>query len=372
MPRIASLASLASLLLSFSVNSSLHAQLAFNAIVGRESVIDDSFTERWSFEPSQPLFEYEALRDNESVDAISMGPDGYLYAAGNNVGQISVFRFKTLSGKPVDLYSPTYPYPKAFATFLGGPVYDMKHGPDGNLYVAATDFGFTGPSGSAAILRRIDGASGDVTGEINLGENRFIQGVDFSPDGQFMHVLHGPLSYLAGQGARRLSTFPLPTVFAPPGFPPQPLEGYLHRESFGFTLGDRAEDVTLGPDGLLYISDSTAEAVLRYATNGQFVDEFVHEFVHDLHFIDDRLLGLLRQNWPQSNRLLEIDPGTGNVTTLIDGALDPQPGYLIFGEIAPFIVPEPGPAALLGVLAAIAPFCRSWRRSVEHFSMLGC
>jgi hypothetical protein len=234
-----------------------------------------------------------------------------------------------------------------FATFMGGPVGDMAHGPDGRLYTAATDFQ-PGPSQGGAVIRRFDGVTGNLAGQVWLGSGG-IGEIQFSADGQFLHVLRTTITDVPSDPSSRVSTYPLATLFAslPPGVPPI--------EAAGFVVGDGITDMAVGPDGLFYLSDFAGDSVLRYSAAGVFVDQFVDEFAADLHFIDGRLLALSRATFfPQQlpNRVLEIDTATGQVTTLIDAALVAGPQPVQFLGLAPFMVPEP---AALAVIAIAAP-----------------
>jgi hypothetical protein len=333
--------------LLLSICTSLQAAIGLNAIVYREAGFAAYGAERWNLDSGQKLFEYDESESFETVDAISMGPDGRLYAAGNSVGHITIIRFDVTTGASID---PPF---DDFDTFIGGPVNDMAHGPDGRLYTAATDFE-PGPSQGGAVIRRFDGATGNLAGQVSLGANSLISAMQFSADGQFVHVLHRKSAALPGDPTGRVSTYPLATLFAP--LPP----GMTPIESTGFFVGDNVWDMAVGPDGLFYLSDFTADAVLRYSPGGLFIDEFVDELAVDLQFIDGRLLALSRTVFfPQAlpNRVLEIDTSTGEVTTLIDAALIAGPQPIQFLGLAPFVVPEPAGLSLT-LLAGTAIFFR--------------
>jgi hypothetical protein len=63
--------------------STAHAAIALNAIVNRNAGFSAYGAERWNLGTGQKLFEYDESEEFESLDAISMGPDGRLYTAGN-------------------------------------------------------------------------------------------------------------------------------------------------------------------------------------------------------------------------------------------------------------------------------------------------
>jgi len=254
---------------------------------------------------SDPFFPPSAWA--ESVDAITIGPDNYLYAAGNNLGFIDVVSLNTVTGFQVE---PPF---EVFASFFDGPVTDMQHSPGGDLYVSAIE-----------VVRRFDGNTGNFIEEFQVGSgNRHTRAIDFSTDGSSLYVLHSPRSVPAGGSFDRLvSTYQRPANI----------------ETAMFSVGTGATDMILGPDGLFYVSDPVADAVVRYTTDGQFVYQFINTYVFDLTYAEGRLFGLT------GDRVLEINPSTGSIVrTILDGAPGPECEFgCVFSKMVAFTtVPEP-------------------------------
>jgi hypothetical protein len=346
---VRSLTSLAALLGLAAHASDAYARVDLNMVVHHTDPptpafpFETSYTaiERWSADGGQKLLTYQPNDSfHESIDALSAGPNGRLYAAANNIGQIQILRFSMVTGREID---PPF---SIFATFDGGPVGDMQHSPAGGLYVGGTA---GSPTFSGAVVRRVDLGNGSIK-ETLIGNDRTIHSIDFSPDGLFIHVLHGPL-FVAPQ---RLSTYSLLTFFPPQNPFPFPLPFPLPPpsppvETSGFFLGQAAYQMARGPDGLFYVSDQTANAVLRYTLAGQLVDQFIDQYTLDLNFIEGRQLGR-----SADNRILEFDPLTGDtIRTLIDGP-NTGPGSLFLADVTAVAdIPEPAAATLAGF--ALAP-----------------
>jgi hypothetical protein len=337
-------------------SSDAYARVDLNMVVWHEDPPTPSFPfpnthyamERWSADGGQRLVTFRPNDPfHESIDALAAGPGGRLYAAANNIGQIQILRFSMVTGREID---PPF---SIFATFGGGPVGDMKVNPlDGGLYVGAPN-GF--PATGGDVIRRVNVNNGSIQVR-ELAISGTINDLDFSPDGQFLHVL----------GASRLSTYSLHGFFPQNPFPfplpfpiqsPTPLPPAIALTSF--PVSPSANQFVRGPDSLFYVSDFLTNNVLRHTLTGQFVDEFIDQPMFDLNFVEGRLFG--RSGF----RVYELNPQTGDIIdTLIDGETVGLPSRLSFADIAAVAdIPEPTTLGLtLTAALGLLLTCRTPRK----------
>ncbi len=204
---------------------------------------------------------------------IDFGPDGNLYVASQNSGE--VLRLDPNTGGLIDIFVP------AGTGGLGQPT-GIVFGPDGHLYVADR---------TSASVRKFDGNTGASQGEFVTGGSgglAFPIGITFGPDGNFYSTSLASNSinrYDGGSGA-------FIDEFVPSGSQgldlPEDLEfgpdGNLYVSSFnglvskydgqsGAFLEDisatgidlpNAEGLTFGPDGHLYVSNLGRQQIVRY------------------------------------------------------------------------------------------------------------
>ncbi len=204
---------------------------------------------------------------------IDFGPDGNLYVASQNSGE--VLRLDPNTGGLIDIFVP------AGTGGLGQPT-GIVFGPDGHLYVADR---------TSASVRKFDGNTGASQGEFVTGGSgglAFPIGITFGPDGNFYSTSLASNSinrYDGGSGA-------FIDEFVPSGSQgldlPEDLEfgpdGNLYVSSFnglvskydgqsGAFLEDisatgidlpNAEGLTFGPDGHLYVSNLGRGQIVRY------------------------------------------------------------------------------------------------------------
>jgi hypothetical protein len=311
-----------------------------------------SIVEQWDTTTGSKVLRYNVIDGfgslPESVDAIAMGPDGYLYAALNNLGQIDLIRLNTATGQtvvPTDYVCCGVGVP--FASFFGGPVYVLEFDPHGDLFGGHVDW-MTGSPDDPVSIRRIDGSLGTLKGEVSLGPNRFILGIDFASDGESFFVLHGPLTYLPGQGAREVSIYSYSATHD------------IFTETSSFLVGLEENDLRVGPDNLLYISNPLTNGVDRYTTAGAYVDEFIEEYVYDLHWLEGEMIGLT-----PDGRVVKFDPIDGSIImTLIDASNYAGLGTLQFYGMSAFsVIPEPSAVCLMmcWLPALVRPLSRKRR-----------
>lgn len=256
---------------------------------------------------------------------LTFGPDGHLYVGSTATN--SVLRYNGTTGAFID----------AFVSAGSGGLtfpFDLAFGPDGNLYVAspATDQ-----------VLRYNGATGgfiDVFASGGVPSLNTPRGLAFTGD----HL------FVSGEGDR-VWRFDAAT-------------GAFDASLSGF---DNPRDITLGPDGNLYVGFNVSNLVSRRAgATGAFIDTFVASGSGGLASPLGLLFGpdgALYISSVGTDEVLRYDGATGAfIDTFVGsgsgGLSDPQ--YLAF---TPEPVPEPATVLLVGGgLAVIAGWRRGRRR----------
>lgn len=203
-----------------------------------------------------------AIRDFVSAGAfydVAFGPDGNLYAAGRG----PIRRFDLITGEQIDEFTRGYGLTETRG---------IAFGPDGLLYVSNYDSCSAGPAGCTAArgeIVRFDALSGDfVDVWLSSGQNGLVWPwkIAFSATGELLVVNWSPSAnnILAIRPQRRqrhdIRRKPLPDGGV-----------FIARDAWSPLY------LAVGPDGNVYVSDSTGEgAILRFdGATGAFLDVFV-------------------------------------------------------------------------------------------------
>jgi hypothetical protein len=317
-------------------SSAAHARIDVNLILDWGGV---SSVERWNTSTASQVMTYQPLEpwasNIEVVSSIAMKGDA-VYLAGNGLGTINVLQFDVATGSQ----SGDYP------AYLGG-VTDMTFGATGNLYTAgANGFGFD------SVVRWLTPNPGGTVKERTIATNDVIWSLAVSADGQSLHVLHTLVGFVDPSiMPTRVSTYLLTDLFPADNSTPATLPAPTN--SFGVDLDFR--DMTLGPDGLLYLSDLADERVDRFSVAGAAVDTFTNFSAHNLEFVDGRLLAL------SGGQVVEIDAQTGALLQTLVPAGDRNGIPFRFIRMEAFAVPEPTTLGLASCIA-IAAAARGRRR----------
>jgi hypothetical protein len=258
----------------------------------------------------------------ESVDGLTIGPDGMLYAAANTLGTSNVTRGNPLTG------GFGYTFVTSGQGGLGAAV-GLAFAGDGHLYTSSRNFG----GGSTEGVMKFNGMTGATIGvPILPGDNGLaaptavltLPGGDLLVgDSQRVNRYHG-------------TTNAFVSTFVAPG-----------AGGIGFI---DLNNGTIGPDGNLYLPDFDHDRVLRFnGTNGAFIDVFANAnnptasaFGADGNLYVTSSFGPLtiqRFNGVTGAAAGSITPTAPNFIWSISGLL-----------VAP--VPEPAGAALLGLVVA--------------------
>lgn len=224
---------------------------------------------------------------------ITVGPDGNVYVGNEGTGRI-------------ERYGPSGAFIDVFVPDAGGDMlstHRVKFGPDGNLYasVAGSASGFL-PSR----IHRFNGVTGADMGMFISGAGPSDpHGFTWGPDGNLYVAspTYGVVKYDGSTGAY-LSTFIFPSTSSPALLPmdvmfdsagnllvvSSDLSGNVQkfRGTTGTPMGtliptgsgistlSRPESILLGPDGAYYVGNTDKGNVLRYASDGTFLDIYAN------------------------------------------------------------------------------------------------
>jgi len=197
-------------------------------------------------DPVTPVDESGGL---DGPAAILFGRDGFAYVASFNTD--SILRYDGETGAFDSVFVTTVP------GNLNGPDAGMAFGPDGDLYV---------PSFFSNRVKRYDGVTGAYVGNLVAPPWADIdrpRTVVFPGDG---------FAYVASEGNDKVLKVDAATgqavveelIADDPGTPQDETGGLNGPTGLAF-----------GPDGLIYVASLHTSSVLRYETDGTFVDEFV-------------------------------------------------------------------------------------------------
>jgi hypothetical protein len=269
----------------------------------------------------------------ETVDAIAMGPDGYLYALGHSMANMEVLRLDPWTGLTTSIHS---------SYFSGGG--DMDFDVDGDLIASGDNYipGVSTGNSYEGTLRRFDGATGGLKDSFELEPNneKVITWIALAPNELTMFAL-------GNWGAsKRLTRYSYST------------EINSFQEHDTYVLANSYNGIWIGPDELIYLRGYHNGGIDRFTQSGVYFDRFTNDYFSDLTWIEGKMLAVVA-----GTRVAEIDPITGSIVkVLIDASAYASPGTLYFGGMAAFsVVPEPSAACLLMCLLAIAT-CRRPRQ----------
>lgn len=293
--------------------------------------------ERWDVATGKRILRYDVETEYgsapETVDAITVGPDGYLYALGNNMGHMSVIKLNTITGATTSI----------FATFYDGG--DIRFDRHGDLFAVHWDYLELAPwglreLGDAGVIHRFDGSTGSSIDKFVLPQDQYIGQFDFDRDKSALYALVFNSSSHQTRVVRYSYTAD-PNTFVPTS------------EFAVDTVHPTVvyHDIWCGPDGLIYLRNHYG-GIDRYTASGDYVDRFISEHAYDLTWIEGKLLALTT-----GSRIVEIDQITGAfIRTLIDGsAYTGSERPYFYGMAAFSVVPEPSAVCLLMCcLSAIA------------------
>jgi hypothetical protein len=315
-------------------SQSVSAKINVNLQTYYSEELSGAIVEQWDATTGTKVLRYTVIDGfggtPESVDAIAMKSTGRLYASLNNLGYMDIIRLNTNTG--LTIVPPDY-----CDCGIGVPFANYFGGGSHLLFDAHNDIFADGVSGVAfppadrAVIYRFDGQTGAPKGEVVLDESRFVSGVDTFPNGEFLFVMHYPTTLGPGidpnPSLTKYSYSPMSNVFT---------------EVASYPVGTNLGDLTIGPGGTLYVSDFTADAVLTYDADGNFLGQFMDEYVDDFEWIEGKLIGLTGDS-----RVVEINKLDGSIVgTLVDASTYAGPGTLSFFGMAAFSVPEPSAICL--------------------------
>lgn len=240
-------------------------------------------------------------------EGLAIGSDGNLYVSSSENSNPNipnaVLRFNLSTGVPIGN--------GVFATGFGvggitqqGIPRGITFGPDGNLYVA----------NDGAEVRRYDGVTGQFM-------NTFASGLTRAED----PVFHNGFLYVTDRDASRVNKYDAVTG------------QFISTIINGGPLS-KAEGMTFGPDGNIYISSANTDQILQYTSTGQFIKVFVStqsgglDNPENLRFGPD---GNLYVAASASNKVFRFDGLTGAFMSTFQITADLNtPTYLL-------VVPEP-------------------------------
>lgn len=227
----------------------------------------------------------------ESADGLTISSDGWVYVAGNGIGQGFLTRARV--GGPYD-WQNTQPSPSPLYNVPMG----LAAGPDGSVYATSTRFREGGLTGAL----RYDADDGTLAPAVTAEDTgqpfaNLTYAVALSPAGDIHLGRHGigverytPAGQLVGLvvPAAAITGFSEDIAFGPDGnlYVPHgagvdryhPQTGALIDRFIANGAGglNGAADLDFGGDGLLYVNSPAARSVLRYdAVTGAFHDVFV-------------------------------------------------------------------------------------------------
>lgn len=296
--------------------------------------------EKWDLATGKKILRYSVIGEYdyppESVNAITMGPDGYLYTLGHYMDHLGVLRLDPFTGLTSSI---------CCAYFSGGG--DIGIDFNGDLIATGQNYwqdipGTSIEGGDAGMMRRFDGQTGALKDEFELMTGRYIGSFDFAPNNLRMFALE------SWGVDRRLTEYSYSSDIN------------SFQEHNTFVLGTSYNDIWIGPDELIYLRDYYNGGIDRFTQSGDYLDRFTDESVIELNWIEGKLLALV-----VGSRVVEINPLDGSIiATLIDASLYTGPGTLQFYHMAAFsVVPEPSAVCLLMCcLSAITvrPLSRQW------------
>ncbi|MCC6511002.1 MAG: hypothetical protein IT423_18010 [Pirellulaceae bacterium] len=297
-------------------------------------------SERWDAATGQRVLRYDVETEYgsapETVDATALGPDGYLYALGHNMAELSIIKLDPSTGQTTSIHS-TY--------FSGGGALDFDV--NGDLIATGQNYSqdYPGTSiegGDAGKIWRFNGYSEVLKDAFELSVNKFITWFALTPGERALFAL-------GHWGASKvLSKYSYSSEI-----------NSLHEDGT-FDLGIKYNGIWVGPDGLIYLKDYHNNWVDRYTQSGGYLDRFTNDNLSDFTWFEEKLLAV-----QAGRRVVELDPTDGSIIrTLIDANSHEGPGTLYFGGMTVFsVIPEPGTACLLlCCLSAITirPLSRQW------------
>lgn len=278
--------------------------------------------EQWDAKTGQRVLRYDVDMSYggapETVDAITMGPDGYLYALGHSMINMEVLRLDPSTGLTTSIHS---------SYFSGGG--DIDFDTNGDLIASGDNFAPGTPvEGYAGMIRRFDGHTGVLKDgfELELNNEKVITWIALNPNGLNMFAL-------GNWGAsRHLTEYSYSSE----------INSFQEHETH--VLDNSYNDIWIGPDGLIYLRGYHHGGIDRYTQSGVYFDRFTEMYFSDLTWIEGKLLAVVARK-----RVAEIDPITGSIVrVLIDASSHAGPESLYFGGMAAFsVVPEPSTACLM-------------------------
>jgi sugar lactone lactonase YvrE len=187
----------------------------------------------------------------ETSQGITLGPDGLMYAAGNNIGQGYIARNNPVTGQFLGYLVDPQSQPSAAPYQMPN---GITFGGDGSLYSTSNQFQ---PNGATGVVRfnPTTGAYGGVV--IAPGNN----GLDTPLN---VYTMRGTGDLLVTDGARinryNKNTLAFVNTFVSAGS--GGLGSFFH--------------TTFGPDGNFYIADGSHNQILRYnGSTGAFMSVFI-------------------------------------------------------------------------------------------------
>lgn len=288
----------------------------------------------------------------ETLEGMTVGPDGYVYMVTNDLGQPSIYRFDPVTNEYVDgvdeygyvtpwaQYGLNQPFPIPY--LIPG---RFKFGPYGDLFAIGSLFSSPPP---AHRILRIDGETSAIEYALD-GALEFVFGPRFVDIGVsdggdlFVAISDGTIQrHTINEGSSSLATT--------------------------FDTGiDNLRSMAIGPDGLLYLSDGVTDSIFRYDPDSMAMDIFVRSLpVGDANAMGDFYFGpggdlfvIIAGRWDtmDDSHLLRFDGDTGAYLG-IAFSVPPityvgfsEPGFARLGLFVP--VPEPTSLPLL-VAPAVA------------------
>jgi streptogramin lyase len=264
----------------------------------------------------------------ESADGLAVTPDGYVYVAGNVLGQGTFDRARV----PGPIHFQHVDSPPSYNIPIG-----LEAGPDGSVYATSTRFRAEGVSG----VFRYNPADDTFLPVVTIADSpapprTFNYDVALAPGGD-LYLLRGGVGVERFSGASGASLgVVIPAAALPANTP----------------------EIDFGPDGNLYVPSSAG--VDRYSPQtGALIDHFIPNGAGGLNGANSIAFGgdrLLYVNSPAARSILRFDPVTG---AFRDVFVTPEQYTLAspFGGISQiaWAVPEPGGAGIvMGVVAVLA------------------